>query len=131
MDKIEEKYHISELLDQYGKLLTERQRDFIDLYYNEDLSFGEIAENEEISRQAVHDAIQHGKKALERFEDHLGLVNKHKINESSKNTDYIDLNALKDGLEEICYILKNDDILYDTQSLRKKVKGLLELIGGK
>jgi len=134
MDKIENKYHISELLDIYGNLLTDRQRDFMDLYYNEDFSFGEIAENEKISRQAVHDAIQNGKKSLEHFEEQLRLVQKKKNNdlmnnESHASSEQVNRVALKEGLEEIYLILKNDDIIYDTQPIRKKVKSLLEIIG--
>lgn len=54
----------SELLDCYGALLTERQRECLDLYYNENLTLGEIAEHFHISRQAVHDAMRHGEEQL-------------------------------------------------------------------
>ncbi|MBM7581232.1 putative DNA-binding protein YlxM (UPF0122 family) [Caldicoprobacter guelmensis] len=52
------------LLDIYGGLLTPRQRDVLDLYYNYDLSLGEIAEMHNISRQGVHDLIKRGEQAL-------------------------------------------------------------------
>lgn len=48
---------ITILLDFYGDMLTAKQRDFINLYYNDDLSLAEIAENEGITRQGVRDAI--------------------------------------------------------------------------
>jgi predicted DNA-binding protein YlxM (UPF0122 family) len=62
---------IVRLLDLYGPLLTERQREFVQLHYEEDLSFGEIAREHGISRQAVHDAVKHGELALEEYETKL------------------------------------------------------------
>ena len=49
-------YRMTMLLDFYGEILTQRQREFFDLYYNEDLSLAEIAENYDISRQGLHHA---------------------------------------------------------------------------
>lgn len=62
------------LLDVYGVLLTEKQRDLLDLYYNQDLSLAELAEEQGISRQAVHEAIKRGEAALAGFEEKLGFV---------------------------------------------------------
>lgn len=56
-----------ELLDCYGELLTPRQRECLDLYYNENLTLAEIAEYFHISRQAVHDAMRHGEEQLRRM----------------------------------------------------------------
>ena len=50
-------YRMAMLYDFYGDLLTDRQKEFYDLYYNEDLSLAEIAENYGISRQGVRDVI--------------------------------------------------------------------------
>lgn len=61
-------------MDLYGPLLTERQRDFVRLHYDEDLSFGEIAREFGISRQAVHDAVKHAERALESYDRKLGLT---------------------------------------------------------
>ena len=62
------------LLDYYGALLTDKQRDFISLYYDEDLSLSEIAENEGITRQGVRDAIKRAEAQLFDMENKLGLV---------------------------------------------------------
>lgn len=59
---------ISSLNDLYGGLLTEKQAHLIKLFYDEDLSLGEIAENEGITRQAAHDAINKGVNALRNYE---------------------------------------------------------------
>ena len=65
------------LLDYYGELLTEKQRECFDLHYNEDLSLTEIAEHAEISRQGVRDAIQRAETILRDTEDKVGLVRKY------------------------------------------------------
>lgn len=64
------------LFDYYGELLTEKQRDFFDLYYEQDLSLAEIAEEAGISRQGVHDALAKAEAALLHFEEKLGCVAK-------------------------------------------------------
>ena len=67
-------YEISLLLDFYGALLSPRQQQILDLYYEENYSLQEIAEELEISRQAVHDAAKKAEKALREFEEKLGLI---------------------------------------------------------
>ena len=62
------------LIDLYGGLLTEKQFDIMDFYYNDDLSLGEIADHYDISRQGVHDAIKRGDEALTEYEQRLGLL---------------------------------------------------------
>ncbi len=64
---------VAVLLDFYGEMLTEKQRDAIDLYYNQDLSLSEIAEHENITRQGVRDSIKRGEVFLYELEDKLKL----------------------------------------------------------
>ena len=61
---MEKKVEVSMLCQIYGKLLTEKQYEFIDDYYNNDLSLSEIAENNNITRQAVRDVIKKGENAF-------------------------------------------------------------------
>jgi len=65
---------INLLYDIYGQLLTERQQHFLELYYEEDLSLGEIADKFAVSRQAVHDSLKRAEQTLVRYEKELGLV---------------------------------------------------------
>ena len=65
-------YRMTMLFDFYGELLTERQKEFFDLYYNEDLSLSEIAENEGISRQGVMQEIEDKTGLIRRFEQFRG-----------------------------------------------------------
>ena len=67
-------YRMTMLFDFYGDVLTERQKEFYDLYYNEDLSLGEIAENYGITRQGVRDVIVRAEAALTELEDKTGLI---------------------------------------------------------
>lgn len=67
-------YRMTMLFDFYGETLTERQKEFFDLYYNEDLSLGEIAENYGISRQGVRDVIVRAEAAMQEIEDKTGLI---------------------------------------------------------
>ena len=72
----EKDFRISYLLDFYGNILTDKQKDAIDLYYNEDLSLAEIAEHQEITRQGVRDAIKRGEETLNEMENKLGFAKK-------------------------------------------------------
>ena len=67
-------YRMAMLFDFYGDLLTERQREFYDLYYNEDLSLAEIAENYGISRQGVRDVIVRAEAAMSEIEDKTHII---------------------------------------------------------
>ena len=58
-------FHMTLLFDFYGDLLTDRQKEFYDLYHNEDLSLAEIAENAGITRQGVRDVLVRAAKRIE------------------------------------------------------------------
>lgn len=79
---------ISVLLDYYGSLLPDKQRQLAELYYYEDLSLSEISENEGITRQGVRDAIKRAESTLTETEQKLGLV--RRMNEISRYTDIIE-----------------------------------------
>ena len=89
IDRVE----ISILMDFYGPLLTEKQRNIMELYYNEDLSLAEIAELNQTSRQAIHDLIKRCYKTLLSYESKLNLLQKS-MNRENKIIDI--LNCLKD-----------------------------------
>jgi len=62
------------LFDFFGDLLTEKQRDYFDLYHNEDLTLSEIAGMAGISRQGVYDIITRAESTLAEFERKTGVV---------------------------------------------------------
>jgi hypothetical protein len=71
------------LLDFYGPLLTDQQREVLVRYFEEDLSLSEIAEERGVSRAAVHDLIRRGLGALESYEERLGLVARYELDRRS------------------------------------------------
>lgn len=80
--KLEERIDLSELFVEYGSLLTDKQREMVELYCCLDLSLNEISEQMNISRQGVRDHISHAKASLENYELKLGVVKfKRKLNE--------------------------------------------------
>ena len=80
---MEEKVILSMLIQTYGKLLTEKQYQIMDDYYNNDLSLSEIAQNHNITRHAVRDIIKKGQKTLFEYEEKL-LFMKRTLNTEKK-----------------------------------------------
>ncbi|GGE41961.1 UPF0122 protein [Pullulanibacillus camelliae] len=74
---LEKKLYVNALYDFYHSLLTEKQRKYMDLYYVDDFSLGEIAENFGVSRQAVYDNLKRTETLLDDFESHLHLYEKY------------------------------------------------------
>ena len=69
-------FEVINLIDTYGSLLTSRQYEILTSYYFDNLSFSEIGENYNISRQAISDSLHQSIKALESYEEKLNVVNK-------------------------------------------------------
>ena len=101
MESIEK---ISLLYDFYGRLLTEKQRQVMELSHEENLSLAEIAEEFGISRQGVHDTLKKAEHLLTEYEDKLGLVAKlmksrHAIAEIDRIIDGI-IDSLTASIED-------------------------------
>ncbi|HHU28396.1 TPA: DNA-binding protein [bacterium] len=80
--------NISLLLDVYKNLLTDYQVEIMELYFNEDWSLKEIAENKNITRNAVLSTIKRVSKTLTNYEEKLGLIRKYnRISDIIKNSD--------------------------------------------
>jgi predicted DNA-binding protein YlxM (UPF0122 family) len=107
---IEKVLKINLLYDFYGQMLTEKQRNVIELYYYDDLSLGEISEKLGISRQGVHDILKRSEKTLCYYEEKLSLVSKFAVQRAK--------------LEEACTIL---DVVESSDQI-ESVKSLLHEI---
>lgn len=77
--RLEERVYLSMLYDFYGALLKENNRRIFEAYIQEDYSISEIAEEMEISRQAVHDAVKRITKQLRGYEEKLGLLERFEL----------------------------------------------------
>lgn len=74
---LEKTTRINLLFDFYGPLLTDRQRTFLQYYFHDDYSLGEIAAEFDISRQAVYEHVKRAESILEDYESKLGLLKRH------------------------------------------------------
>ena len=73
-EKMKDDLHFLQLWDMYSSLLTATQKEITDLYFNYDLSLGEIAEQKGVSRQSVSDCLQKSRKQMEKYEEKLGFL---------------------------------------------------------
>lgn len=92
---------VSILLDLYGKLLTEKQFELLDDYYNNDLSLSEIGENNKITRQAVRDNLKKGENNLLEYEEKLGLMKKTLAQEKVIEEIITKIDNIKDNTEAL------------------------------
>ncbi|HBH1935496.1 TPA: YlxM family DNA-binding protein [Clostridioides difficile] len=98
---IEKMVEIGLLFEQYKELLTDKQKEIVVLYYEEDYSLGEISENLNVSRQGVYDTLKRSEKILRDYEEKLHLVSK--IQEQEKN-----IKIIKDKIIDI-----KEDLLHN------------------
>lgn len=89
------------LMDAYGALLTDKQREFMRLHYEQDLSFGEIAQEFGVSRQAIHDAVKHAERTLEAYEARLNLLGRLRRGAEADEHSTAALNGAADRAAEI------------------------------
>ena len=106
----EKNLNIGYLLDFYGDVLTERKKDALDLYYNNDMSLSEIADEMGISRQGVRDIIKKAEDELTFYEARLGLAKK--FDEAQKHAkralEICEKENLSESLkEEITFLLRS------------------------
>ncbi|GAA0349821.1 putative DNA-binding protein [Bacillus horti] len=106
---LEKTTRVNLLYDFYHGLLTEKQRLYTELYYVDDLSLSEIAEQYQVSRQAVFDNVKRVEQLLEHFEQELQLMQKHTIRE--------------DMLDELSTLLEQDREL-DVHRLKNIITAL-------
>jgi uncharacterized protein len=110
---MEERVEISMLLDFYSELLTDKQKEIMTLYYNEDLSLAEISELSNTSRQAIHDIIKRCNKILYEYEFKLRLMQKDECKKRKRLELLDNINTLKNKISDsellkILYKLESD-----------------------
>ena len=93
---MDEKVKISMLCQIYGKMLTKKQYEVINDYYNNDLSLSEIAENNQITRQAVRDLIKKGENKLFELEEKLAFMERTMKQEKKLQAILEELSKIED-----------------------------------
>ena len=101
---MEEKIEISILLNLYGNLLTETQRNYMDLYYNQDYSLSEIGDNENITRQAVRTILVKSKRKLYEYEQKLKFMEK------------------ENNIKKLIEIIQTSKMIQKNKNFKKKYK---------
>lgn len=112
---------IAFLVDFYGDMLTEKQRDMIELYYDDDLSLSEIAENEGITRQGVRDSIKRAESQLLEMEDCLGLARRFRTVRES-------IEAIRSAASEIRQINGQAGRVREIDERAEHILSLAELV---
>jgi hypothetical protein len=107
---------IALLFDFYGQLLTEKQIEIVDMYYNNDLSLGEISEQQGISRQGVYDTLKRAERTLYQYEEKLGLVDRFLKQKQS-------MEKIIEMLEELI-----DEDGYNRDNIKNKLNDIKEYI---
>ncbi|MBQ4551471.1 MAG: hypothetical protein IJA59_00800 [Clostridia bacterium] len=107
------KVDVDWLLTIYGAMLTDKQQEIATLYFEEDLSLAEIAQQEGVSRQSVHDTLQRVEKQLRTWEDKLGMRARLTHVQSCLETALVDLDqdtaAARKSIEKALSLLTDEE----------------------
>lgn len=115
-------FRMSMLLDTYGPLLTEKQREFMTLHYEQDLSFGEIAAMHKVSRQAIHDSVKHAEATLEELESKLLLIDQSMRLDQRRH--------LAETLLNLKQRIRQTGIIYNTEWIQQELGQVVESLLG-
>jgi uncharacterized protein len=110
---LEKVIKINLLYDFYGQMLTDKQKEIIELYYYNDLSLGEISESWNISRQGVYDILKRSENLLYYYEDKLCLVEKFTIQNKK--------------LKEAYSLLENVEVSETIDKVKSIIRDIMEI----
>ena len=131
---VEKTIQIAMLYDFYGELLTPRQKEVLQYYYEENYSLSETAEELGVSRQSVHDTIHKAEKALRSYEQKLGLVERFKRTEADTQRAAEELDQIiaymTDGNGAGAENAMHDDKIFNREIINKlkNVKNILSIL---
>jgi len=119
---VEKLVKIGILFDFYGKLLSEKQYNVVELYYNYDLSLAEIGEELGISRQGVYDTLKRAEENLYQYEKTLGLVNRF----YRSRKELLEIYRLTEDIEKESNKIGDEKLKYLTNALKTAVKEIID-----
>lgn len=134
LNPVNQMERVNLLLDLYGELLTDKQRKFVTMHYGNDLSFGEIASQYDISRQAIYDAVKHAIANLEKYEKAIGLLERlenggletEMSSEPAPVTSGRALNNAVESLEALKNKVRKQNIIYNVNWIIHDIDNVLE-----
>ncbi len=109
-DQLDHRLRVVLLLDFYGALLTEKQRQYLEYHFQNDLSLAEIAEEFGVTRQAVHDVLKRAEGVLEAYESRLGLVARNQAERQVVKEAVVQLDEYLSGADkrpETLFVVRN------------------------
>ena len=115
---MESRVRMALLYDFYGPLLTKRQQYFMELYFGEDLSLGEIAAEFNVSRQAVYDILNRAEAALQGYEERLKLVE-----------GFFTEKERRAQLKQLVSILQRSGLTTEQDKITAEIMALLDAMG--
>lgn len=117
--EIEKITRMAMLYDFYGQLLTKKQQTMMEMFYSDDLSLSEIAQEAGISRQAVYDLLKRTEKILEGYEAKLRLVDKFQL-QSRKITEIGELVSQAKKRNDLSALNEISEIIQEINELERK-----------
>lgn len=134
-EPLEDMVRYNRLMDLYGELLTDRQRQMLRMHYEEDMSYSEIAEDQDVTRQAAHDAVKHARMSLEKYEERLALMAKlgdgaasRTENEATLGDASMSATAI-DRLRALRAKVRRSGVIYSTDWIVDELDGIVETLG--
>lgn len=115
-------YQMAMLFDFYSEVLTPRQKEFFDLYHNEDLSLGEIAQNSGITRQGVRDVIVRAEHVLTNLEKKTGIISRF----HTMQAQIMELQQLSNQLDMLAATQGDDHLVSLAQEIGQVINQLQE-----
>lgn len=106
-EELKKKEQVILLMDCYRELLTDKQKQYLSLYYEEDLSLSEIAEDLSVSKNAVFDNIKRSVMSLEKYESKLNILENHRKRLDLINKIEEEKNKKHEDIDEYLEMLKN------------------------
>jgi len=111
-------FEVTLLFDTYGSMLTDKQRDYLDMRYNQDMSLSEIAQLQNVSRQAVFDNLTRTEALLRRMEENIGCVKRDMITRSAVR-EILDAAAVLDTSSDPAILALSQRIQAAAQTLKE------------
>jgi predicted DNA-binding protein YlxM (UPF0122 family) len=118
---VEKLFKVNIYFDFYGKLLSPKQYQIIELYYLEDYSLSEVAEYLDITRQGVFDTLKRAEEKLFNYEKQLGLIDKFQASQSA----IINIRRLALEINEIGIKTNNKDIIIKSQEIEETISRVI------